>query len=361
MSAEAFCLGFEKLNDFLLGQAIPFKRDFCLKYETYFKRGGVAAFYISPSTVTQLQATLLFLRKNSLGWKLVGLSTNVLFLDDLDYGVIITVKNLTGIEVDGEVFKLECGYSLQDFVRVALINGKGGIEGLEGVPGTLGGGIFMNAGAYGYTISDHLVSVDVISPQGDMIVLTKDQCEFNNRSSFFKKHADHIIVSAKFELPSVDHSVSAKKIETYHIARHSYQEFAYPNLGSMFSVRGDFYKEFLKGSAFFYFTCMALKLLLKNPLSKFIQRKRPHNKAFNRLAMYFLGGGARAYTPSVKSMNILINDGTTTTEDVLCYMAMVRKHLDPATPIENEIIKFPVNLAKDRAKKILASIDEKGL
>ncbi|MFV3327962.1 UDP-N-acetylmuramate dehydrogenase [Pseudomonas sp. NY15372] len=361
MNGESFGLGFEQLHDFLQAQAIPFKRDFILKYETYFKRGGVAAFYVAPSSIEQLKTLLKFFKKNDVKWKLIGLSTNVIFFDDLSYGVIVTVKNLTGIFVNGCTFDLECGYSLQDFVRVALINGKGGVEGLEGVPGTLGGAIFMNAGAYGYTISDRLVTVDVITPEGEMVTLTKEECDFNNRSSFFKKHPDHIIASAKFELVPVDHLVSAKKIETYHIARHSYQEFAYPNLGSMFSVRGDFYKEFFNGSRLFYLLCVAFKLVLKNPISKFIQRKRPHNKVFNNLAIPFLGNEYPAYTPSVKSMNILINDGTTTTEDILCYIALVRKHLNPSTPIENEIIKSPVNQTTDSAKKIFTSIAEKGL
>lgn len=361
MSNIAGSAGFDILFSFLKENSIAFKKDFLLKYETYFKKGGVAAFYVMPGCSDEVVRLVGFLREHSIPWKFVGLTSNVFFLDELDYGVVITTKNLTRLNVQGNKFEVDCGYSLQDFVRAALIHGKGGLEGLEGVPGSLGGALFMNAGAYGYTISDCLISVTAISPEGELVKLEKQQCEFENRCSLFKRKSGYVIISALFELDDTDRKKSARIIEVLHIARHSYQEFSYPNLGSMFSVRGDFYKEFFSGSRFYGYVCFLLKLLLKNPVVKFFARKRPSNKRFNSLALSYMGSVFSGYSPSVKSMNILVNDGCASLDDILNYISVVRSHLSPDTAIENELVIFPADLTTPKAREILSEIHKKGL
>src|SRR5690606_4337201 len=130
-------------------------------------------------------------------WKCIGFTSNLFFFDELYYGVIISTKGMTNLIVNERCVTVECGYSLQDLVRVALVNGLGGLEGLEGVPGTVGGALFMNAGAYGFTISDCLAAVTVITPEGNICKLSKEDCGFKNRSSIFREQEGYIILSAE--------------------------------------------------------------------------------------------------------------------------------------------------------------------
>ncbi len=326
------------VKGFLDENRVPYKENFRLKYDTYFKMGGLVKFFISPSSVEDMVAVIRYFKSCNLEYKVIGLTTNVFFLDQLEYGLVITTKNLTQVAVEGNRFEVESGYALGDFVRSALINGYCGIEGLEGVPGSLGGALAMNAGAYGYTISDHLKSVKCLDKQGQLIDLDVRDCGFHFRESIFKNSPDYVILSSVFELPVVERREAARRIEVFHIARHSYQEFVFPNLGSLFSVRGDFYREIFAGSSRFRIYCYVLKLILKNPFSKFIFRKRPSNRIFNKLAYQFLGMGGSKYQASDKSMNILINDGVCTLDDTLEYIRTVRVNLNPNTPIENEIV-----------------------
>lgn len=329
-----------EVKDFLNSKAIPYKSDFNLRYETYFKSGGRAKIYVFPHDVETFSDFLRFLIGKEIPYKVVGLTTNVLFINEIDYGVIVTTKNLTFLNVINDSFEVGCGYALADLVRVALVNGYGGIEGLEGVPGTIGGGIVMNAGAYGYSISDYLVSVTCVDISGEIVTFDKASCRFTYRDSLFKG-GGYIILSAIFKLPQADRRKSADKIEIFHMARHSYQEFAFPNLGSMFSLRKDFYREIMSSSFLYSSFCLVLKVLYKNPLSKFISRKRPNNIIFNRLAMHCMSISSAAYKPSVKSMNILINDGVASTEDLLSYIKCVREIINDKAPLENEIVLYP--------------------
>jgi len=331
-----------EVKDFLNSKAIPYKSDFNLKYETYFKSGGKAKIYVFPHDVETFSDFLRFLIGKEIPYKVVGLTTNVLFINEIDYGVIVTTKNLTFLNFNKDSIEVGCGYALADLVRVALVNGYGGIEGLEGVPGTIGGGIVMNAGAYGYSISDYLVNVKCVNESGELMVLDKVSCEFNHRNSVFKSGANYIVLSAIFQLPTVDRRKSADKIEVFHMARHAYQEFAFPNLGSLFSLRKDFYRELMKSSLSYYTLCIVLKLIYKNPIAKFIFRKRPNNIIFNKLAMRFISKSSGRYQPSVKSMNILVNDGVATTEDLLIYINSLRKKISDSGPIENEIVLSPI-------------------
>lgn len=342
-----------EVESFLKKELVPYKKDFCLKHETYFKSGGAAKLYVMPHELDSFATLIGFLNDRSVPYKVVGLTTNVFFLDEIEYGVIITTKNLNWLEINENKLEVGCGYALADFVRVALINGYGGIEGLEGVPGTIGGGIVMNAGAYGYTISDYLSCVTYVDAWGNKFSIDKKACDFSYRNSIFKGSEKYIIISATFELPLADRRESAEQMEVFHIARHSYQEFSFPNLGSMFSLRRDFYRTLLSADFKYRFLCFFLKLIYKNPVAKFIQRKKPNNTIFNRLAMRYLSMSSSVYQPSKKSMNILINDGVANSEDLLAYMQVVQKKLGKDAPIENEVILSPMLSASENFKKFL--------
>lgn len=128
---------------------------------------------------------------------LIGGGSNLLVSDE---GVDkFVVKNeIIGIEQKGLIVEVKSGTILQDLVDYCIKHGLSGLQKLTGIPGTVGGAIYGNAGAYGQTISDHLVQVSVFTGQ-NIVTLTKDQCEFNYRDSSFKRNK-FIILEIKFAL-----------------------------------------------------------------------------------------------------------------------------------------------------------------
>lgn len=349
------------VRSFLESNLVPFRENYLLRHESYFKMGGEARLFVTPIGVAQLTSLLRYFLEQRIPYRLVGCTSNVIFLNELNYGVIVSTKLVNDVEVKGNVISVSAGYSLSDFVRVALLNGCVGLDGLEGIPGSIGGGVVMNAGAYGFCISDHISEVTCLNRAGELVVLDKSACKFTHRNSIFKGSGEFIVLSVKFSLPSGAREKSAREIEKYHMARHSYQEFAYPNLGSLFSIREDFYKELFRESRLYSLKCVLLKVVLRNRFSKFIMRRRPHNSHFNNLALKFLGMANTKCKPSPKSMNILVNNGEIGVLDIINYMAPIRAHLPKDSPVENEFVIGPLAEVNDKSKRAIQLIRENNL
>ena len=324
-----------KLIKFCNQAKIPYKENYEIKYDTYFKKGGKVKIYIQPNTSDSLISVLTFMNLGEYQYKLLGGTTNILLLDEQNYGIIISTKNVNQLKVIEEKIEVDAGYYLADLVRVALINGAKGYEGLEGVPGTIGGAIVMNAGAYGFNISDKIIDVTYIDGDGKLKVISKDACNFGFRTSIFKNVDNKNIIKATFCLSEKrDRSDIADSIEKFHIARHSYQEFAYPNLGSMYSTKRDMYREILCRSVGQKLLYWLFKMFLKNPITKFIKRKKPTNNSFNWLVKFFY---KIEYPLSHKSINILINDGLKSDDEIIRHAKNLGCLYGINTKIENEI------------------------
>lgn len=333
---------FGTLANFLKNNLILFKENVLLNHETYFKAGGSVRLYVLPDTTAKFAFLIKHLKEVHFEYKIVGFTSNVYFLDELNYGVVISTKLLTNLQINKkeQIIEVECGYSLADLVRLVLINDGVGFEGLEGIPASVGGALFMNAGAYGYSISDNLQSVKVLDLKGNILSLDKSKCSFKHRSSIFRDTLNYTILSANFAYNLGNQKRSAKKIRTFHIARHQYQEFAFPNLGTMFSMHNsEFYKEVMRKSFFYSFTCVLLKLLLKNPIAKFIRRKNPNNVMLNLLTMHYLKKDIdNKMAVSEKSLNILMNDGKSDFNRIYEHITTLDKKLRSDTFLENEIV-----------------------
>lgn len=330
---------------FLETNNIYYEDDYRIKYDTYFKTGGKVKIFITPQSCDKFKQIVIFLQSNKIKYKIIGFTSNIILFDEIEYSVIISVKNLTLLEISDNVVEVEAGYSLQDFVRVvAILNSSEGYEGLEGIPASIGGAIFMNAGAYGYTISNNLISVECIDKNNKVIFLEKSDCHFGPRNSIFRKSGNYVILKAKFGLRKGNRDLIAKNIEKFHIARHLYQDFVYPNLGSIISVTDDAYKSIFNGNLFYTTIYWILKYALKNPLSKFLMRKRPSNIIFNKLFLEYLKREKNIHlkhTLSHKSANILINDGCVSTKEVVDYIFLLSDLIGNRFHLENEIVVDP--------------------
>ena len=334
-------LKLHSFENFLKEEGIWFKTDFIIKYETYFKTGGKIKIYCTPKTEGEMIKACKFLKLNCISFKIIGFTSNILLFDHVEYSIIISTKNLTGIKKIDGLLEVECGYSLQDFVRVvSVLYNSEGYEGLEGIPGSLGGAIFMNAAAYGTSISDRLVSVKYLDASGQIQIKNKEECDFTYRDSLFRSNEELIILSATFQLKTGDCNEIREKIETFHIARHSYQEFVYPNLGSLISINSDIYLALLKNYRLAKCKYFLLKILFKNPIVKLIKRKKPDNIVFNDLVQKYVG--AFPFEPSKKSINILVNRGDNTIADLYSYMINLDGKLGGEVCIENEFVFDPI-------------------
>jgi len=191
------------------------------KYST-FKIGGPAKFFAEPKSIAEIRELLMFCKKGNEKFFILGNGSNVLFSDKGYDGLVIKIgKNL------------EAGKSLHDVIQDAANKGLGGIEKLEGIPGTIGGAIFMNAGAHGQQISDCVKSVVSVTTYGGIVTRTNEECKFSYRSSVFRM-LDEIIVSAEFDFTPMPKDAISKNRKEVLTWRREKQPLKYPNAGSVF-------------------------------------------------------------------------------------------------------------------------------
>lgn len=169
---------------------------------TTLKIGGPVTNFIPVKTEDELISNLQSLIFNHQPLLVIGSGSNLLVSDEGFDGTVIK-NEITGIKKDGHDLIVKSGTALQDLVDFANDNGLAGLENLAGIPGTVGGAIYGNAGAYGQTISDHLVSVKVLDAASfQSSAVSKNNCGFNYRDSVFKKGKSIILEATFFLSPS---------------------------------------------------------------------------------------------------------------------------------------------------------------
>ncbi len=185
-----------------------FQAAFPLNTITTVQTGGKAKGFVWTKTLEELVSAVEFLTKKKVSFLVVGGLSNLLFSDQGFDGVI--VKNQAGgIDLNEKIINSQSGTPLQELVDFTVENGLAGMQKMTGIPGTVGGAIYGNAGAYGQNISDFLTSVTILH-KGKKITLSKDDCKFAYRMSIFKLTKD-LILSAKFALPTSDKKILSKE------------------------------------------------------------------------------------------------------------------------------------------------------
>lgn len=325
----------DRIKSFLIENNICYSSDYNLKHNSYSKLGHSVQLYIMPKSEAELIHLIGYLSDNSHNYYVVGETTNIIFLDSVKYGIFVSTSLLNGISFKRDKVEVQAGRNTIDFIKLINMSGVTGYEGLEGIPGSLGGAIYMNAGAYRYEISDNIDYVNCIDKTGKKFKFTKDECKFGNRNSIFKNNK-YIIVSAVFNLKKGKRSSIYRKVERFHIARHSYQEFVYPNLGSIFATK-NIYKDLSRNSKFYKIKYYLIHLLFYNRIMRFIRRKRPNNKLLNQMTIKHFGIKNNGIH-SIKTLNCLTNkDDSTNT--ILKYISEISCKLEGITEIENIIFQ----------------------
>ena len=202
-----------------------------------FRIGGPVRALGVPQDVTGLTKLCYLLKKHELAPYLLGNGTNILFPDEgLKDLFILSTEKLTKLFLlpDGSIYA-EAGVSLAKLAGYAQQNGLTGLEFASGIPGSVGGGLMMNAGAYGGELKDAVESVVIhFLPEQAIYELSNEQCAFGYRSSFFQKMPGCVIVSAVFRLQKGDPEEIAAKMRELNAKRREKQPLDLPSAGSAF-------------------------------------------------------------------------------------------------------------------------------
>lgn len=222
----------EKLQK-LLGEA-KVRMQEPMSSHTTFRIGGPADYFVMPETTEELAEILKLCKEENMPYFILGNGSNLLVGDQGIRGVVIQLyKNFDGLLIEGTKITAKAGAML---IRVAKEAGKAGLTGLEfasGIPGTIGGAMVMNAGAYGGEMKDVVSQVTVLTKDGDIKTLTGEEMNFRYRGSVVEDKG-YIVLEAVFELKAGDLEEIQTRIQELSIQRKTKQPIEYPSAGSTF-------------------------------------------------------------------------------------------------------------------------------
>ncbi len=211
------------------------ERNILLKNYTTFKIGGPAKYFFKAETEQDLVKAVKVARKNKLPFFILGGGSNVLILDKGYKGLVINFQFSNSQSFNFKKNRISAcgGKKLENLVNFTVKSGWSGLEWAAGLPGTLGGAIRGNAGAFGEEMKDNVVSVKCLDKRNKLTKLTRKECQFSYRSSIFKKK-NWIVLSAvlKFEKGNKRKLYSLAKDHIKH--RKERQPLSYPSAGSVF-------------------------------------------------------------------------------------------------------------------------------
>ncbi|MBI1803257.1 MAG: UDP-N-acetylmuramate dehydrogenase [Ignavibacteriae bacterium] len=198
---------------------------------TSFRIGGPADYFLEPTDKEDVVNIITYLQRQNFPFLMMGKGSNVLVSDDGVRGAVINLEHgLGSMRVEGDIVSVDAGVTMARFVDFCIQHGFKGVEMLSGIPGTIGGAVIMNAGAYGGEISDFLVDVEVLR-NGKIACLKKEDAGFAYRRSNFK---DAIVLGARFRLTVGDKAEVMRARRELLLKRNRAQPVNMPNSGSMF-------------------------------------------------------------------------------------------------------------------------------
>ena len=208
---------------------------------TSFKTGGTAEIYITGKTIEQIQEVLKYSKQNNIKLYIIGNGSNLLVSDEGIKGIVlkIAVDNIETLESDfGVLVKAGAGVKIMALAQILKKDGITGFEELAGIPGTMGGANYMNAGAYGKELKDIIVSTKAINKEtGEIETLKNEEQELKYRNSIFKNRK-YIIIETMLNLQRGEPEEIERKMNEFAIQRKEKQPLEYPSAGSTFK-RGE--------------------------------------------------------------------------------------------------------------------------
>ena len=221
----------KQIKEELAGIEILFNEP--LKQYTYTKVGGAADYLAFPRNQYELKRIVTFANAQEIPWMVLGNSSNIIVRDSGIEGFVIMFDHFHDIRVNGYVIEAEAGAKLIDVTHVARYHSLTGFEFACGIPGSIGGAVYMNAGAYGGEITHILQSCKVLTPEGEIKTLTAEELAFGYRHSKIQETGD-VVISAKFALAPGNYDQIDQEMARLTHLRELKQPLEYPSCGSVF-------------------------------------------------------------------------------------------------------------------------------
>jgi UDP-N-acetylmuramate dehydrogenase len=201
---------------------------------TTWRIGGPADLLVVPHNLEELRGAMRLAKHYGLPWTVIGRGSNVLVLDGGIRGMVIWMHDaFADLRVEGCLLRAQAGRSFVSAAHIAIRHHLAGLEFATGIPGSVGGAVMMNAGAYGGEVKDVLVWADVMDEDGQLIRLTNADLRFAYRYSILKDHPK-VVVEAAFALRPGDGEAMVKQVRAWSMRRASTQPLSQPNCGSVF-------------------------------------------------------------------------------------------------------------------------------
>ena len=199
----------------------------------YFKVGGAVDILLTPNNVEQLKETITICKQNKIPFYVIGNGSNLLVRDGGIRGVVIKICKLNKIERIGNKITAECGALLKDVSTEAITGALAGFQFACGIPGSVGGAVFMNAGAYDGEISFVIEKAEVLDDKQEIKVLSKEELNLGYRQSLVMQKG-YVVLSATFDLTPGDREKIQDRVNALTKRREDRQPLEYPSAGSTF-------------------------------------------------------------------------------------------------------------------------------
>lgn len=217
----------------LLGEERVFTGE-AMSRHTTFKIGGPADYFLMPDKDTDVGRIVKICKESAIPYFILGNGSNLLVGDGGYRGAVIQIyKNISAVTVEGTKITVQAGALLSSVAAAAKNAALTGFEFAGGIPGTMGGAVVMNAGAYGGEMKDVLTEVTVMDEEGEIVTLPADKLELGYRTSIIKT-AGYIVLEAKLQLKEGNPEVIRETMKDLTIRRTTKQPLEYPSAGSTF-------------------------------------------------------------------------------------------------------------------------------
>lgn len=204
-----------------------------MKNHTNYKVGGRARYFMLPNDTVILEKIINIVQEDQIEYFVLGNGSNILFGDKDFDGVVICLKRFVGYKLEDDLLYVKSGYMIPKLANEMAKLGLSGLEFLSGVPGTIGGAIYMNAGAYNKEIADMIVSVDIIEC-GKLITVDREHLSFSYRTSNLQKDKGVIVLGATLQMTKKDSQEIFKLMNERRERRVKSQPYDKPCAGSVF-------------------------------------------------------------------------------------------------------------------------------
>ncbi|MEC1520946.1 UDP-N-acetylmuramate dehydrogenase [Neobacillus niacini] len=223
---------FTEIQELNIGKV---KRNELLSQHTTMKIGGPADIFIEPASLGDIQKVMTFLKERQIPWRAIGRGSNLLVSDKGIEGVVIKLgPGLDHLTINDSTITVGGGHSLVSLSTLISKKGLSGLEFASGIPGSVGGAVYMNAGAHGSDISKILTKAHILFEDGSMEWISNDEMEFTYRTSVLQKKRPGIVLEAEFQLTKGDRTSIVSQMQKNKDYRKETQPWNFPCAGSIF-------------------------------------------------------------------------------------------------------------------------------